>query len=271
MSVPYATPAQTVAVGGIESRYRRAGSGVPVVYFHGMGLTGRWLPLFEQLSARVDLTVPEHPGFGATPRPAWFRELDDIVLHQADVLSALGLDDVHLIGHSLGGLIAGSFAALFPGRVKSMTLIAPAPLPVVSGANPLPDGPVDFDQLLFNGNKDAYPDFLEADDEGRLVADDDSDAFATPDAFQPESAAPGLYRRLARYRGPRQVLAPDQDMLFPSSVFDAWVTALRGAPLHRIHGAQHPTGHLLIVQEPEQVAARALDLVERAQAADGRG
>jgi pimeloyl-ACP methyl ester carboxylesterase len=259
--------AQTVVVGGVESVYRRAGSGVPVVYFHGMGLTGRWLPLFERLSAQVDLTVPEHPGFGATPRPAWFRELDDIVLHQADVLTALGLDRVHLVGHSLGGLVAGSFAALFPERVLSMTLVAPAPLPVVSSANPIPDGPVDFDQLLFNDNKSAYPEYLEADDEGLLVAAGDEDAFARPEEFEPESAAPGLYRRLARYSGPRQVLAPDEDRLFPQSVFDAWVTALRGAPLHRIRGAEHPTGHLLIVQEPEQIAARALELVERAQAA----
>jgi pimeloyl-ACP methyl ester carboxylesterase len=248
-------PPSTLRVNGVDVAYRRKGAGTPIVYFHGMGLTRRWLPLHELLAADADLTVPEHPGFGDTPRPRWFRSLDDMVLHHADFLDALELPSFHLVGHSLGGLIAGSFAAIFPERVRSLTLIAPAPLPGADEEDELPPDDVDPDALLFNGNQAAYPDFLDAGDEGlRLAEEDERDAPAPPGAWD-DRGAPALRQRLARVRMPSQVLAPDEDLIVPEAGFPVWAAALGGAPVVRIPGRVHPTGHLLVVQEPEQIAA----------------
>ena len=57
--------------------------------------------------------------------------LDDLVLHEVDALDALGISRFHAVGHSIGGLVAGSLAAIYPDRVRSLTLIAPAPKLVI--------------------------------------------------------------------------------------------------------------------------------------------
>lgn len=262
------TSPQRLLVNEVDVAYRRSGDGPPLLYLHGMGLTRRWLELYEELANTFDVLVPEHPGFGDTLRPAWYRSLDDVALHHADFLTALGVERVHLVGHSLGGRIAASFAALFPERVASLTLIAPAPLTTVTPpepeGDPPPDG-FDFDALLFNDNQAAYPEFRNGDDEGTSVAPGDGDPYADPAAWSIEGS-PTLYRRLARLRAPAQVLVPDEDRLIPRAQFEAWAHWLGGAPVVPIAGTAHPTGHLLIVQEPRAIARQVREL---ALAVDG--
>jgi len=261
-------PPRLVRVGDADLAYRRAGSGDPLVYFHGGGLTRRWLPLYGQLARHFDVTVPEHPGFGDSIRPRWFRTLDDLVLHEADGLAALGLASFHAVGHSIGGLVAGSLAAIYPDRVRSLTLITPAPLPLASPVDSVRVNfaalPADFDMdaLLFNDNQAAYPEFLNGDDEGDRIGGAD-DPFADPAAWD-MWGVPGLYRRVARFHGPRQVLVPDEDRLFSSACFETWARYLDGAPIVRISGGDHETGHLVIVQEPDQIAASVAALARQA-------
>jgi len=256
---PHLSPHSVRRVGELEVAYRRAGEGSTLVYFHGMGLTRRWLRLHAALSTRFDVLALEHPGFGDTPRPRWYRGLDDIAVGHADVLDALGVQRFHLVGHSLGGLIAGTFAALYPERVRTMTLIAPAPLPVVTPPerrapalpDPLPPG-FDFDHILFNGHASSYPDYLKGDDDGDFLAEIDDDPFADPEAFQLDGSA-SLYRRLARIQCPCQILIPDEDRVVDHLCFADWARWLGGAHQVTITGNACPTGHLLIVQEPEQI------------------
>lgn len=259
-----------VRVGSVDVAYRRAGSGSALVYFHGMGLTRRHLPLFDALGREHLVLVPENPGFGDTPRPRWFRTLDDIVVHQADVLETLQAPRVHVVGHSLGGRIAGSFAALYPERVLSLTLIAPAPLATVTPPElrepKLPDPlPADFnfdDALAFNGHAAAYPEFLDGDDDGDLLAPEDGDKHADPTAWSLEGSE-SLYRRLARVTCPSQVLVPDEDRVIDHRTFEEWASRLPGAELVHVKGHEHPTGHLMIVQEPDQIADAVSALLRR--------
>ena len=58
------------------------------------GLTRRWLPFHEELSKRVDLIAPEHPGYGGTPFPDWLDGFPDLVLHYAEFFDRLGLGKV---------------------------------------------------------------------------------------------------------------------------------------------------------------------------------
>ena len=260
-------PAQHLEIGGAIVTYRRAGAGAPLVYFHGSGLTKRWLPLYGDLAESFDVIVPEHPGYGDSVRPRWLRDIDDLVLHEADALDALGLNSFHAVGHSFGGVVAASFAALFPDRVRSLTLISPGPLPVVTPSELLEplmrmftDPPEDGDALLLNDNQSAYPEYLNGDDMGEVVASDDgSDPHANPDAFD-RQGAPALYRRLSRVKAPRQLLVPDEDRLFPRGIFELWSRYLGDAPIVAITGDRYPTGHLLVVQEPRKIADAVGDL-----------
>jgi pimeloyl-ACP methyl ester carboxylesterase len=246
-----------VEAGGARLAYRRAGSGEPLVYFHGAGLTRRWLPLYGMLARHFDVIVLEHPGFGDSPRPRWLRTMDDLALVEADAIDALGVAAFHAVGHSFGGVVAASLAALLPSRIRSLTLMAPGPLATVTPPELMPElgslpADFDFDALLFNDRQEEYPAFRNGDDAGDLLADDPADPYADPASFDPAGAA-GLYQRLRRISAPRQLLVPDEDRLFAPRTFELWAEHLGGAPVVRIGGDPIPTGHLFIVQEAGRI------------------
>ncbi|KAF0720179.1 Aste57867_502 [Aphanomyces stellatus] len=102
-----------------------------VVFIHGFSSEkDAWLPTVERLTESARILVPDLPGHGATtPVTA-----DDDFGVQAQMRNLLTFLDktcgpdapIHLVGHSMGGLIAGVFAATFPSMVLSLTLVCPA-------------------------------------------------------------------------------------------------------------------------------------------------
>jgi pimeloyl-ACP methyl ester carboxylesterase len=102
---------------------RRAGSGPTVLFLHGAGGVPGWLPFFDKLSDRFDLLVPDHPSFGSSPKPEWLDEVGDLAYFYLDFIDELGLKDVHVIGHSMGGWLALEMAIRSQQRMKSLSLI----------------------------------------------------------------------------------------------------------------------------------------------------
>jgi pimeloyl-ACP methyl ester carboxylesterase len=72
-----------------------------------MAWTGlsQWLPFVDALALaeRYELPVPEHPGFGGSDDPPWIHSMPDLAMFYLDLIEQAGLDQVHLIGNSLGG------------------------------------------------------------------------------------------------------------------------------------------------------------------------
>jgi pimeloyl-ACP methyl ester carboxylesterase len=107
--------------------YETHGSGEPLVLVHG--LTHRrqaWYPVLEHLTGHREVILIDLPGHGESP---------DLVVRNGDVqqtlredlfgaLEALGLDQPHIAGNSLGGRIALEAAA--DGLVRSATTLSPA-------------------------------------------------------------------------------------------------------------------------------------------------
>jgi pimeloyl-ACP methyl ester carboxylesterase len=112
-------------VAGTTIGLRRGGVGQPVLVLHGHYGTRRWLPWYARLAEEVEVIAPEAPGFGSSPQQPWVRGLDDVVLVYRDLLDALGLERVHLVGYGLGGWLAADLAVWFPERVRSLALLAP--------------------------------------------------------------------------------------------------------------------------------------------------
>ena len=94
------TAIQTVK--GIEAHVRIAGSGDPVVYFHGAGGLQRSEPLLDALATHYTVHAAEWPGFGEQPTESFIEDMLDFSLHGWDIVEALGLGAAkpHLIGHS---------------------------------------------------------------------------------------------------------------------------------------------------------------------------
>ena len=104
----------------------RGGKGPPLLYLHGANGASAWLPFMEQLAQRFDVIVPEHPGFGGSDMPDWLDNVGDLAYFYLDMIDELGLDDVHLVGSSLGGWIAAELAVRSSARLKTLVLSAPA-------------------------------------------------------------------------------------------------------------------------------------------------
>ncbi len=107
---------------------RRAGHGAPAVMIHGLGGSSlNWRDLAPLLSDRLDMWVPDLPGFGWSPPP---RDGNMTPLGHAravvDLIDHMGRGPVHLFGNSLGGAVALQIAARRPDLVLSLTLLAPA-------------------------------------------------------------------------------------------------------------------------------------------------
>jgi pimeloyl-ACP methyl ester carboxylesterase len=257
---PHYTEPDVVDVRGLRVAYRRKGTGPPTLFLHGAGSTRMWLPFYERMSQAVDFIAPEHPGFGDTPAPDWLEGFDDLVLHYRDVLDTFELDRVHLVGLSLGGWIAADLAIFLPERLKSLTLIAPAGLRVQEA--PMADlfrmPPEQIPELLFNGQQQDYLDYLPDphDLDAAIRGYTEFTTFARL-AWNPRYDRK-LERRLPRVDLPALVVEADEDRVIPNAHCRRWAELLPNARLEKVSGREKPTGHLLVIQEPD----RAADLIQ---------
>lgn len=108
--------------------YVEEGSGPPLVLLHGVGSgSGSWAGQLPAFADRFRVVAWDAPGYGGSARvgPA-SPAASDYAAVLAAFLDALGIPSCHLVGHSLGAMMACAFARLHPGRVSSLVLGAPA-------------------------------------------------------------------------------------------------------------------------------------------------
>src|ERR1700761_3186947 len=143
---------KTVKSHYVPVRYLEGGSGAPLVFLHGAGGALATDPFLNKLAEKYHVYAPLLPGYGDSEECPEIRDILDFTLHSWDVVEALGLKDPILVGHSMGGMIAGEMAAIAPHDVSRLCLIAPAGLwdddhPVVDMFATLP---FEMPQLLFH-------------------------------------------------------------------------------------------------------------------------
>src|SRR5579863_1789729 len=128
---------ETLTVAGAKIRLFRGGAGTPLVFLHGAGGHTGWMAFLEELATRFEVFAPEHPGFGQSDDPPWLDEIADLAYFHLDLLEALGLERVHLMGTSLGGWVAAEMAVRSTARLASLTLIGA--VGITAGGEPMPD------------------------------------------------------------------------------------------------------------------------------------
>ena len=114
----------TLNVDGCRLAYSRDGAGSPVVLIQGVGVHGHgWRPQLDALLPRHTCLWFDNRGVGASQpasRRVSVRQLaDDVVA----LLEAQEWSAAHIVGHSLGGLIAQRVALSHPSRVRSLALL----------------------------------------------------------------------------------------------------------------------------------------------------
>ena len=110
--------------GDIELSYRRSGSGPPLLLIMGMSGTAlHWgEPFLSLLRERFEVIVFDHRGVGASSRLEGELTTRQMADDAAGLLAALELDSAHVLGISMGGMIAQELALNHPERLRTLTL-----------------------------------------------------------------------------------------------------------------------------------------------------
>ena len=118
-----------VNAGGVRLRTSVRGSGPPLLLITGLGASlDLGVPLEQELAARGIQPVSfDAPGIGESAPYRWPPRMPGIARTVEQMLDVLGYDRVHVLGVSLGGVIAQQLARQAPHRVRGLILAATGP------------------------------------------------------------------------------------------------------------------------------------------------
>jgi 2-hydroxymuconate-semialdehyde hydrolase len=129
-----------VRTGAFESNVHDLGSGRPVLFIHGSGpgvsAWANWRLAMPAISQSCRVIAPDMVGFGYTDRPAGIAYTMDTWVRQAlDLLDALDLPQVDLVGNSFGGALSLALTIRAPQRVRRLVLMGSVgvPFPITPG------------------------------------------------------------------------------------------------------------------------------------------
>ncbi len=108
--------------------YLRQGSGEPLVLVHGfLGGAPMWASQIDTLSKHFDVIAPELCGYGSNSSLSSETSVNGFANELLTLLSDIGVEQFHLLGHSMGGMIVQQMTANAPDRVKSLICFGTGP------------------------------------------------------------------------------------------------------------------------------------------------
>ena len=239
----------------------RGSAGSPVMWFHGAGGVQPSEPVLDALAADHVVYAPEWPGYGEQETETRLFDMLDFALHGLDLIDALDLDrPPHVIGHSMGGMIAAEMAALNPSAMASLTLIGAAGLWL--DEHPVPDlfsmvpfelaealfvDPVAGEQMLTAGrdftDDAALIDFMVGN--ARRMGTAGKILFPIPNR--------GLADRLYRVTCPTTLVWGELDRMFPLVYAERFRELLTSTDARLV--AVPDAGHMAPYEQPDAVVA----------------
>ncbi len=114
--------------------YEEAGRGEPLLLLHGLGSsTADWVLQMEAFAAKYRVIAVDMRGHGRSTKPPGPYTIPMFAADTVNFLRALQIPAAHILGISLGGMIAFQLAVSSPEMVKSMVIVNSIPAMVVSG------------------------------------------------------------------------------------------------------------------------------------------
>jgi pimeloyl-ACP methyl ester carboxylesterase len=244
-----------VEILGSKLFLRRGGKGEPLLLLHGpQGFAGLESAM-DGLRQQFDVLAPDHPGFGRSDAFESLDDVPDLAFFYLDLLTALDLKRVHVVGHSLGGWVALEMAVRSTARIGSLTLAAAAGIrvPGVPRADMFICTPDELARLLFAGEGwkgwhaqlQATPEQQEQFDRNRFQA--------AKLCWQPRLFDPKLEKWLHRIDRPTRIVWGAEDKVIPAAYGARLKELIPGASLAVMPGA----GHMLPVERPQDFVAEA--------------
>ena len=112
-------------VADVEIHYETHGRGIPILLVPGLGGVGSyWNPNIPAFARNHHVVVHDHRGTGQSSRSLIRYSVDQMTTDLLGVMDHLGIEKAHLVGHSTGGAIGQTLAALHPERLISLVIYA---------------------------------------------------------------------------------------------------------------------------------------------------
>jgi len=237
---------------GLKMYYELHGSGDPLVLIAGLASDSQsWAPILPALAERFQVVVFDNRGAGRTEpmdAPLNITQMADDV---TALLDTLNIPQAHLLGHSMGGMIALECAARRPDRIRKLILASTTAKPAERDCVLLRNWAASqhhgmpprlwFENLFFW----IFPErFFQhpADVQAALDFSVNYPWPQTPDAFERQVetiAAFDIRDRLKSIHIPTLALHGERDMLFPPERVLPELTAISGLKMTIIPGAAH--------------------------------
>ena len=243
---------RTVTVAGGDVHVRSAGSGEPLVVFHHDIGVHAWTSCFDQLAERFTVHVPDLPGWGASDRPEWARNVRDIAVLAGALLDALDLDGTSILGLGFGGYVAAELATVAQARIDRLTLVG------AMGVKPA-EGEI-LDQFLVNhqdyvrqgfaSSEGFEAHFGEEPELEQLMTWDLSREMTTRVTWKPYMHNAALPHLLPTVQTPTLLVWGSEDRIVPLEAGRMYEAALPNARLELVDGA----GHWLELERPDELA-----------------
>lgn len=255
----------------IHIAWERRGRGTPLVLVHGLGY-GRsgWEPVADDLARRFDVILLDNRGIGASDAPPGPYTVAEMAADVVQVMDEAGLERAHLLGTSLGGMIAQELALSRPERVDRLVLACTTP--GGPDAHPLPEGTLRLieeapslapevalrrfvDNALAPATPARRPELAERIVALRLAAPQDRAAWAAQAAAAASFDAHG---RLGALSAPTLVQHGTDDRVIDVRNGELVAGLIPGARLELFEGA----GHLFFWEQPDAFVASVVSFLE---------
>jgi pimeloyl-ACP methyl ester carboxylesterase len=263
---------------GCRLAFHVEGSGPPVVFIQGVGVHGRgWTPQIDALRSRFTCLCFDNRGIGDSQPQGCAISVEQMADDALMLMTHLGWNSAHLVGHSLGGPVALDMALRRPARIRSLSLLCT----IARGADA-----TRFSWRMLSiglrtriGSRRArrrafleivMPPRAVADAEVDRLADDLAGLFGHDLADQPPIAMQqlGALRRydatgrLPRLEGvPTLVMSAGHDPIAPPRFGQALAAAIAGARFVEFPDASHG----LPIQHAQRVNAMLLEHLDRVE------
>ena len=232
------------------------GTGPPMLLLHPGHPSGPFSmddQLVAHLSESYRVICPTHPGFGQQDAPRWMTTIDDLAYLYLDVLRQLDLDDVTVVGASLGGWIGAEMAVKSTDRISWLVLVDPVGIKVS-------DREVrDIVDIFSVNDSDLARMVFAVPPEIDLKAMTDDELFTMARSreatgrytWSPYMHDPKLMRRMARIDVPTLLVWGADDGIVNLDYGTGYADAIPGAILSVLDNA----GHFPHLEQPEMLAS----------------
>lgn len=235
----------------------------PAVLLHALGTDRRiWLYQVPAFCGRVPTLLVDLRGHGQSRAPAGDWSIADMALDVVRLLRHLGIEKAHVVGVSLGGMVAQQIALDYPYATASLVLASTISGGAANGA-PLEDEVLAFAtahsmrEIAEARVPAAFSESVNAVMRGHLI---EQMALLDKDAYLCAARAVRAFdvtSRLGEIASPTLVAVGEADRLVPLSSMEDLATRIGGARLVRLPGA----GHLGNMERPREFNQAVLDFL----------